>query len=80
MLFKTIYEKLYDNPDLRTKKTIQREVLKMLEHWKKHGFIKDYKPQIEGLNKKSSAKGRSNKSYTLLDSVKIDVTASELLE
>ena len=80
ILFETIYERLYDSPDLRTKKTIQKETLKMLEHWKKQGWIKDYKPQVEGVNRKSNTKSRANKSYTLLDAVKIDVTASELLE
>jgi len=80
ILFSTIYSRLYDNPDLRTKKTIQKETLKMLEHWKKYGFIKDYKPQVEGVNRKSTSKSRANKSYTLLDAVEIDVTKSELLE
>ena len=77
ILFSTIYEKLYPTADLRAKREIQKNTQKILQFWAKHGVIKSYSLQYEGVNKRKTSKKAP--TSLLADAINIDVTATEAL-
>lgn len=76
ILFGTIYEKLYPTADTRAKREIQKNAQKILQFWAKHGVIKSFCLQYDGINRKQNNKKQNS---LLADAVKIDVTATEIL-